>query len=65
LQEGLIVNQNIPFSNSQLGVYPYLTSDSILTINGQLFNLLLENNLLIIDQNPALDGIQLSFSKNE
>lgn len=65
VQEGLNVNQNIPFSNSQLGIYPYLTSDATLTINGQLFNLLLENNLLIIDQNPALDGIQLSFSKNE
>ena len=65
VQEGLNVNQNIPFSNSQLGVYPYLTSDSTLLIDGQLFHLLLENNLLIIDQNPALDGIQLSFSKNE
>ena len=65
VQDGLIVNQNIPFTNSQLGVYTYLTSDTTLLIDGQLFNLLLENNLLIIDQNPALDGIQLSFSKNE
>ena len=65
VQDGLIVNQNIPFTNSQLGVYTYLTSDATLMIDGQLFNLLLENNLLIIDQNPALDGIQLSFSKNE
>ena len=65
VQEGLSVNQNIPFSNSQLGVYSYLASDSTLIIDGQLFHLLLENNLLIIDQNPALDGIQLSFSKNE
>lgn len=65
VQEGLNVNQNIPFINSQLGVYTYLTSHATLMIDGQLFNLLLENNLLIIDQNPALDGIQLSFSKNE
>ena len=64
LQDSLMINPSIPFSTIDEAAYDYTSDTSSIMINDIGYNLAVNETELIIDGNPAADGIQLTFIRN-